>query len=332
MANLITSIAALETPEYSLYIKPLVESPDFGALPFELIQAKAGMPRDIFFNTNLDKVIREKTSCGWSFVGGTEFTKKTLTPVEIQAAVEQCYKVLEGSLYAGSLPDGYLRGELTPEITDFMVSQQQYAFNRDLLTLLLLGDTAISEGTAYYSIIDGIYAKLTGSTYDAGAISDSDLLPANIEGTMYDIYNAQSQLLRQVPANQKKFIVTGTVYDAWLRYLQIGTGLNGAANPDRNSIMNGVTTAMYQGIELVPFRIVDERLNADFLTGSPAAPTDPHRVILTTPMNHKIVVDGNAFKDTNMWFEKKDDKVYATGSALIAYEYGYDELNVIAGF
>lgn len=334
MANLITSVSAQATAEFDLYVKPLLDDPQISALPFDFFYGK--MPREVYFNTQLDKVARLKEACGWTYVGGTAFTKKTLTPIEIAAAVEQCYKVLEGTIFANGLPEGYSRGELSPEILDFMQTQQQYAFNRDLLSILFLGDTGISEGTAYYSMLDGVYKKLSalyGGDYDAGAISDSALSTSNIEGTMYTIYNKQSQVLRQIPDEQKVFLVTGTVYDAWKRYLQIGTGINGTPAIDRNSVVNGLGEGIkYNNIPLIPLRIVDQRLNADFLTGSPAAPDQPNRVILTVPQNHKILMDGTAFQNANFWYERKDDVVYGVGSALIDYVYGYDDLNVIAGF
>lgn len=333
MANLITSVSTKGSSEYELFIKPFLEDPIISSLPMTFKMAKLGLPRDVYFNTQLDKVARGKTTCGWDFVGGAAFTKKPLTPIEIGFAVEQCYTVFANTIFADGLPDGYQRGELSQEIRAIMMDLLNDAINRDLLSILLLGDTAVSESTDYYSLMDGFYKKLSaldGTVYDAGTVTDTELLPANIEATMYKVFNAQSPRLRQVPANRKKFIVTGSVYDAWNRYIQIGTNSTGAI-VDRTSILNGVAASTYQGIELVPLRIVDERLTGDpALITSPLA--DENRIVLTMPENHFVGMDGEAFSNINMWYENKDDKFYATASALLAYEYGYDDLNVIAGF
>jgi len=81
-----------------------------------------------------------------------------------------------------------------------LLTQQQYTFNRDLLSFLFLGDTTISD--TYYSIMDGIYAKLAAGvvavdgTVDAGALTASNLNTSNFFTTMKAVYDAQSRQLR----------------------------------------------------------------------------------------------------------------------------------------
>ena len=76
MANLITSVESIETTEYELRVKPLLSDPLITALPFDV--AYGNMPKDIFFNSNADKITGAKSACGWSFKGtATTFTKKT---------------------------------------------------------------------------------------------------------------------------------------------------------------------------------------------------------------------------------------------------------------
>jgi hypothetical protein len=333
MANVITSIPAQATEQYDLYVKPLLDDPKINSLPFDILVGKY-KNRELYFNNNLDKATVQKITCGWDFQTGIAFTKKTIEPVEVACAIEQCYDELVNTIFANGLPDGFRRGELTPEVLNFLLTQQQYTFNRDLLSFLFLGDETISD--AYYSIMDGIYAKLAAGvvavdgTVDAGALTSSNLDTSNFFTTMKAVYDAQSRQLKRVAKNQKVWIWTESVYDAYLAYLYASTQTNAGAI-QRESIVDGLETGAFMGIPIVVVGLVDERLEADFLDASDNV-IDPYRVILTVGSNHKLLLDGSGFMAQEAWYSQDDDVYRIAGSALIAYEYGYGDLNVIAGF
>jgi hypothetical protein len=313
----------------------LLADPKVNALPFDI--HIGNMPKDIFFNNNVDKITGTKAACGWSFKGNmSTFTKKTLDPIEVQASIEQCYTVILKKLFGDKLPDGSRRGELHPEVINFMTSQQSYGFNRDLLSILFLGDTGVTPDD-YYVLLDGIYTKLAAGvvavdgTVDAGAITASDVNTTNFLTTMKAVYDAQSRQLKGVANNQKTWIWTRATYDAYLSYLQEKTQQS-AGIIQTNFITDGMVVNAFMGIPIVVMDIVDERLETDFLTGSPAAPENPYRTILTVGRNHILMLDGNGFENADVFYEKLEDKVYAVGSCLIDYQYGYGDLNVIAGF
>ena len=333
MANAVTTIAENNSLAYEVFWKPLLNDPKINALPFALHSGKIG--KELYFDSEFTDTPTIKATCGWDYKDGTGITKKALDPVELDFSFEQCYTDFLKSIFGDSLPDGWRKGELTPEIINRIITKQSNAFNTNMLYALFLSDTGSSF--PWLAGIDGVYAKLLAGvaavdgTVDAGAIADSDLTPANIEGTMYGIYTAQSALMKTFDNNQKAFIVTQTVYEAWSRFLQIG---NGSAwnylNPD--TIKNGVSGITYQGIPLINANYVDRGLALYGLSGSPAAVTDPNRVILTVPSNHHIMIDGTGFEMIEPFYERKDDLVLSPASAMIDYQYGYGELNVIAGF
>jgi hypothetical protein len=332
MANVITSVAVQAKPEFELFLKPLLDDPKINQLPFDLIVGKY-QGQELYFNTQLDKITSKKVTCGWNFSGSASFTKKTITPVEVQASVEACYDVLKETIFANGMADGWKRGELSPEILNFLSEQRAYAFNRDMLSFLYLGDTVSSIN--YYTVLDGIYKKLKAGanavdgTVDAGAVTATDLNATNFLATMRAIYNSQSRFLKQIANEGKVWLVTQEVYDAYINYLYSSTQTN-AGIIQRESIVDGLSANSLFGIPIVVAKIVDERLEADFVDSSGVI--DPYRIVLTTGSNHKILLDANGFMEELAWYEKKDDTYYLAGSALLAYEYGYGELNVIAGF
>jgi len=333
MANVITSIPAQATEQFDLYLKPLLEDLKVNALPFDILVGKY-KNRELYFNNNLDKATVKKVTCGWDYKTGVAFTKKTITPVEVSAAIEQCYDEIVNTIFANGLPDGFRRGELTPEIVDFLLTQQQYSFNRDMLSFVTLGDESISD--AYYSIMDGMYTKLAAGvvandgTVDAGALTASSLNTTNFFTTMNAVFNAQSRQLKRLAKNEKVWIWTESVYDAYLNYLEVTTQ-NTAGAVQTQYVTDGMTASNFKGIPIVVLGIVDERLESDFLDASDNV-IDPYRVILTVGSNHKILLDGTGFMEQAAWYSQDDDVYRIAGSALLAYEYGYGDLNVIAGF
>lgn len=323
------TVAENNSIAYELFWKPLLNDPKINALPFNINVGKIG--KELYFDTEFTDTPTIKATCGWDFKNGTPITKKALDPVELDFSFKQCYTDFLKSIFGDNLPDGWRKGELTPELIDRIVKKQSNAFNTNLLYALFLSESG--QANPWLAGFDGVYKKLkTGAagadgTVDVGTLTSTDLLPANIEATMYEIYVAQSNLLKTFDNSAKAFIVTQNVYEAWSRFLQIG---NGSAwnyqNPD--TIKNGVSGITYQGIPLINANYVDRGIQLFDST----SPTTSERIILTVPTNHHIMIDGSGFESVEPWYERKDDIVYSPASAMIDYQYGYGELNVIAGF
>jgi len=328
-----STIAANDSFAYEVFWKPLLNDPKVNALPFQLNVGKIG--KKLYFDAEFTDHPTIKATCGWDWKDGTPITKKALDPVELDFSFKQCYTDFLKSIFGDNLPNGFRKGELTPEIINRIIAKQSNAFNTNMLYALFLSDTGGS--TPWLAGIDGVYTKLLAGatandgTVDVGAISNTDINLTNIEATLYEIYTAQPDLMKTFDNGQKAFIVTQTVYEAWARYLQINTAVGGNLI-DRASLQNGVTGISYQGVPMINANYVDRGLALYDLSGSPLAVTDPNRIILTVPTNHHIMIDGTGFEDVEPFYDKKDDIVYSPASAMIDYQYGYGELNVIGGW
>jgi hypothetical protein len=137
--------------------------------------------------------------------------------------------------------------------------------------------------------------------------------------------------LKNISNTEKTWIWTQAVYDKYLNYLEVTTQ-NTAGSIQTSYVTDGMVVTAFKGIKIFVPQIVDERLETDFLSGSPATATDPYRVILTNPKNHILLMDGNGFANADVFHDKITDNVYAVGSCLLDYQYGYGDQNVIAGF
>ena len=314
---------------YELFWKPLLNDPKINALPFMINVGKIG--KELYFDTEFTDTPTIKAACGWDWKNGTPITKKSLDPVEFDFSFKQCYTDFVKSIFGDNLPDGFRKGELTPELIDRIVTKQSNAFNTNLLYALFLSESG--QANPWLAGFNGVYKKLkTGAaandgTVDVGTITATDLLPANIEATMYEFYVGQSNLMKTFDNSAKAFIVTQNVYEAWSRFLQIG---NGSAwnyqNP--STIQNGVSGITYQGIPIINANYVDRAIQLFDST----SPTTSERIILTVPTNHHIMIDGTGFETLDPFYDRLTDIVYSPASAMVDYQYGYGELNVIGGF
>lgn len=334
MANLISEVPEIETPDWEIYYRPLLNDPTISALPFSI--AIGQMPRDIFFDGELSSIASAKTTCGWTWNGGPAFTKKTLSPVEIQAAISQCYSVVFKKLFGDKLPTGARRGELSPEILSYMTRKQSNTFNRDLLKVLFLGDDALTNNP--YKIKDGIYTSLKAGaaavdgTVDAGALTATSLNPTNFYATMIAVWDARTREMKELEKSQLTWIWNEKVYEAYIKYLAVATQ-NTAGIIQTQFIVDGMSPTLFNGVKIVHPLFIDSALEADFLTGSPAVVDDPYRVILTLGNNHIVMLDDEGgFNKLDPFYDRLTDMVYSPASILFDYKYGYGFYNVFAGF
>lgn len=329
MPNAITTVPVGEAAE-ELFIQPLLQDPIINELGIDIKTIKKAWR--MYFLPQLDNITYKKTTCGWDFQEGVEVNDKSVTPVELGAAIKQCYQVFMNTYFADKLPDGAYRGELGTEIQGILLDLFNEAFKNDVLRILFLGDTA--NASPLYSPMNGIYKQLStdADVPNYGALTANDFTLANVEATMYGIYSLQSERLWGMEDGQKKLWVTGNVYDALRRYQQVGNGSQTIINAQTLTGAAPSTEVYYQGIQVVPLRFVDRYLKRDFTSGSPAVVTDPYRIILTAPMNHRIGLDANAFDNARTWYSQDDDEYKIVASTLLAYTYGWSDLQVIAGF
>lgn len=317
-----------------IFYTPLVENPPVQGLGMRFIEGKIG--RELYFDSLYPSLGKASTFCSPTRTEGTAWTKKALDPGALDFDVKECYQPYVKSIYGDTLPNGLAIGELTPEIVDRLTEKQLYAANQDLLATLFLGDKTSTNDML--AVIDGIFVKLLAGVADndgtvdaiGGAITDTDLLPANIEALFNTFIEAQPRMLRRTAPNLKKFWVTGSVYYAFQRYLELNTGTTTIVQT--SNITDGITNVKYKGIELVNLDWLDDAIADYDTTGSPPSTVNPHRIILTKPDNHVLMMDGEGYKTINPFYDPVSKYIISDLMAMIDYQYGFGELNVFGGF
>lgn len=259
------------------------------------------------FAGHLAKITKKYTTCGWVETGnGAALTEKTLTVVPLQIQLSQCADVFTRTLKDQSRKSGLNWNDLTgTDIETLIVNMVKKAAKEDFFRIISFGDTA--SVSADYQMLDGLWRQIFNNVNSyciekVGSIGNTTLTPANVMGFFKDLYNNANNVLKSIPEADKKFYVTGSIYDAMIEnYESTSTG----SDIQLNNMINGQSTLKYRGIEIVPFRSWDTYISADL--GGFA----PHRIIYSVPENFVIGVETMSdFNQLDFWYEKKDDTNY----------------------
>lgn len=331
---IIDTVATFEGEDAGFFLKPVTENPLITDLGFDVIDG-ALVDQFIYLNSELDKVTKVYTGCGAKTDTelGANITRKLLSPVKLEIYKTQCADAFDDTVFRKQIPAGVDAGNLTGgQIKDLLLSFLNPVVTRDALRILLLGDTALADPN--YNQINGLFQKLgvgvtSDGIVDAGAITDSDLTVANIQATLQRVRDARTRKLRQVPKADQAIWVTDSVFDAWQEFLETNANLESA----RLKLIDGQDVTSYHGVKMIPWGLVDEYLEADFSTGSPAVITGEHRIVWTMPKNHVMAIDTVAkYNQVIFDYDPRDDINWFKVRYMLDYNYKYPDLITIAGF
>lgn len=330
---ILEEVVKFEGDDAGFFLKPVTENPTITDLGF-MIEDDTVNNKYFYLNTEIDKITKLRVGCGWVETGtGAEIYRKLINPVDLEAQLSQCADVFDDTVFRKQLKRGVDVNDLSgTQIEKLLLSFVEPAIVRDAMRMLFLGDTASSN--PYYSPFDGVYKKLasgviTDGINDAGAVSNTDILPANIIATLRRVYDLADRKLRQVPNPDKAFYVTYSVWNGYRQWMQDNAQLESS----KEQMITGVERLFFQGVELIRLDIVDEYLSDDFMSGSPSSVPEPNRIIYSQKKNNVIALDTvSRYNEVKFWYEPVPDKNYMRARYMMQYEYLYPELVTIAGF
>lgn len=329
----LTDVVEYEGDDAGFFLKPVTENPLITQMGFEIIDDVVNN-KYIYLNTEIDKITKKRVGCGWTTTGdGATIYRKLINPVDLQVQLEQCADVFDDTVFRKQLKRGVDVNDLTgTEIEALLLSFVEPVITRDALRILWLADTALASTD--YSMMDGIYKKLAAGVIsddiiDAGALTSTSINTSNIITTLRAIVDGADRKLRQVPTNQKALYVTENVWNGYKAWMQDNAQLESS----KQQTINGVLELFFDGIQLIKLSFVDEYLAADFVTGSPAAITDPIRIVYMKKDNIVVVLDTvSRYNEVKFWYLDKEDTNYMRARYMMQVEYKYPELVTIAGF
>jgi hypothetical protein len=312
-------------------IKPSIMTPDVLALFTVYPEVKYKQP--ISLTGTLEKITKAYAGCSRTLTGtGIDITNRTLETKQLEIFIEQCSDAFEATILSQALKSGIDYNDLQgTDIEKIINTLTVDAMRRDLFRIISFGDTA--SLSADYSMLDGIWVNLINGV-GSGCIKQSSvsLTGALASGAAFsalkDMYDNAPIILKQVENSKKAFYVTGSVY---LNLLASYESLDSGSDAQFALVQDGESKLKFRGIDVIPFWAWDASLQADSPLDVVAGSAVDNLILYTTPENHAIGIEKAADQGTvDMWYERKDRKVYTEGMYKIGYTYLHCDLQMIA--
>lgn len=277
--------------------------------------------RKMQFVEKLENVVRKYTGCGFTPIGNMSVYDREIEVQRMKIDMKICWDEFKDTVFEELLNQGTRLPDLTgTQIESILIGRIQQALRLDLERLAFFGNTASNDPN--YDSVNGLwtvyYPELvaealsprtnTGSGSDLAAGDGIDILRA--------VYDQAPNELKALPANQKVFNVTHSVYNQYLVDIEEG----GGADYGLLTMINGVQTLQFRGIPVMPYHRWDGILTA-------LGTTKPHYVEYTTPLNRVLATDiTDPGTDLSIWYEQKDEEVYMKGRWKMGVNYVHHSL------
>lgn len=308
-------------------VKPLIETPDIKRIFEVRTGIKSG--EQIFRVTPPTKKLRANDGCSITYQSGSTITPRKLTTCKFRLAFEQCESAFDDSIFELAKKSGVDEANLSgTELEKIMNQIFAEGLASDMFKVFSFGDASDSDD--FYGICEGLWPTLITGLSDYSTTLSRTQFDNDIAFETNEVYNVfkslwedADEILKQIPAAQKRIFVTGNVYDAYLAYLESQSNEFGARME-----VEGLSVVSFRGIPIVPVYQWDEAL-ADADNPFPAGINK--LALYTVPSNHIIGVDALT-DDTRYesWFSQDDRVNRWLAEFRMGYNYAHAGLQIIA--
>lgn len=277
--------------------------------------------RKMQFVEKLENVVRKYTGCGFTPIGNMSVYDREIEVQRMKIDMKICWDEFKDTVFEELLNQGTRLPDLTgTQIEAILIGRIQQALRLDLERLAFFGNTASNDPN--YDSVDGLwtvyYPELVAEALSprTNTGSGSDLAAGDGIEILRAVYDQAPNELKALPANQKVFNVTHSVYNQYLVDIEEG----GGADYGLLTMINGVQTLQFRGIPVMPYHRWDGILTA-------LGTTKPHYVEYTTPLNRVLATDiTDPGTDLSIWYDQKDEEVYMKGRWKMGVNYVHHSL------
>ncbi len=277
--------------------------------------------RKMQFVEKLENVVRKYTGCGFTPIGNMSVYDREIEVQRMKIDMKICWDEFKDAVFEELLNQGTRLPDLTgTQIEAILIGRIQQALRLDLERLAFFGNTASNDPN--YDSVDGLwtvyYPELVAEALSprTNTGSGSDLTAGDGIDILRAVYDQAPNELKALPANQKVFNVTHSVYNQYLVDIEEG----GGADYGLLTMINGVQTLQFRGIPVMPYHRWDGILTA-------LGTTKPHYVEYTTPLNRVLATDiTDPGTDLSIWYDQKDEEVYMKGRWKMGVNYVHHSL------
>lgn len=285
----------------------LFRHPSIGTPPItDIFTLRQGIRTDewLVLVNNLSKILKATTGCNPSYSTAGTFSDRKISVGKFEANLQWCKSdfiatasaLTNDPKFVKNGLDGY---NISDSVRSVWMEEMIDAIRRDIFRILFFGNDQAQS--ADYNVLDGLFVKLydTAASYCVKRVGNDLPNTAASVLTTDQAYNAIKALhqgaqtqLKQIPAKEKVFWVTGSFYENLLSSYESKT--NGATEMQFRMIQEGVSYGVSTGI----------------VTAPDGGPTLTYRGVPVIPL---YLCDDSLQDSTNPWFNNlKDFAIYTT--------------------
>ena len=307
------------TEANNIFLEPVFFDDDLRG-QFRVLGNVANKKKMVFVQ-QLENIVRKYSGCGFNPVGSVDIYQRTIDVEKMKVDLEMCWDefadtVFEELLKTGTrLPD--VSGTL---IENILLTRTQQAIRNDITRLSYFGDQ--SSNNPNFDSLDGFwtvyYPQLVAQDLvpRCNTGSGTNLAAGDGFAILRDVYDQAPLQLKGLPANQKVFNVTQSVYSQLREDIENG----GGGDYGLLQLINGVEQFTFRGVTVIPQFRWD-----DIATG--LGTTKPHYVEYTTPQNKVLATDVLSPETAlELWYDQKDEKVYIKARFKMGVNYIHPSL------
>lgn len=301
-----------------------------------MISSKANL---YISDVGLKKIMKRYSGCGISPSGTLEISDRVLEVFDIEATVEQCQDIFDGTAWDETLPVGVRRNDPSgTELGNYLEGQYVSGLVHDWCRVDWFGDrddadTDYNQYSGFFKWITdtgivpaGQRVDISGSPYTDGS---GNLLADGAYALFEQITSPETAdiTLRQASRTDAKLYVTTSLLRNYKATLRNQGNVEG-----QRLIQNGQERYFFDNYEVVPMDIWDQTLlDAANPYDTALNANGGHVCLFTTPKNLVIGSDiGLGTRSIESWYEKKDQKYYTNSRQKRGTIYLHDKLMSVA--
>jgi hypothetical protein len=231
----------------------------------------------VYLPQTLSKILRKYTTCGFTAAGGTTtIVDKTLSVEKITANVEECVDAWDDTIFAETMKAGINRDDLSGTLIDTIIRNQYIkAIQSDIHRIIWFADAGDADDD--WNQFDGFITLMLDNSASIGASRFIDAEPTAFQtsgtlaangaiGLLRQLWDNQTEVMRNTPVADKIFYVTHTVLDNYITSLESQANMDGQV-----MIQEGKQVVKFRGVTLMPVpewdTLLADTTNPHYTTG-----------------------------------------------------------------
>jgi hypothetical protein len=320
----ITEVSQLDvsfrgTEANNIFLEPVFFDDDLRG-QFRILGNVANKKKMVFVQ-QLENIVRKYSGCGFNPVGSVSIYDRTIDVEKMKVDLEMCWDEFEDTVFEELLKTGTRLPDVSGTlIENILLTRTQQAIRQDVQRLSYFGQQ--SSNNPNYDALDGLWTVYYPELVTNALVprtntgSGSDLASGDGFAILRAIYDQAPLQLKGLPAAQKVFNVTGSVYTQLREDIEEG----GGGDYGLLQLINGVEQFTFRGVPVVAQWRWDEILTN-------LGTTKPHYVEYTTPQNKVLATDVLSPETAlELWYDQKDEKVYIKARFKMGVNYIHHSL------